>query len=121
MVAMLTLFAEGGFPMWFLLAFGLATLAFAARFAHTPARRTLRTAFALAGATAFTSVTGVCADLAAVGHHAPGYLEVHPGTTMVEALLQGVAESMSPAIVGFTMLSLAALVAALGLQREVTE
>ena len=30
---MLTLFEEGGFPMWFLLAFSALTLVFAARFA----------------------------------------------------------------------------------------
>jgi hypothetical protein len=115
---MLTLFAEGGFPMWFLLAFGLATLAFAARFVQAPARRTLRTTLALAVATAFTSLTAVCAAVAAVGHGASAYLKAHPETSLVEALLQGLAESMSPAILGFTMLSLAALLVALGLQRE---
>ena len=118
---MLTLFTEGGFPMWFLLAFGLATLVSSARFARAPARRILRTTFALAGATALTTLTGICADLAAVGHEAPAYLVAHPGSTMVEVLLQGVAESMSPGILGFTMLSLAALIAALGFQREAAD
>ena len=118
---MLTLFIEGGFPMWFLLAFGLATLAFSARFAWAPVRRTLRTAFALAAATAFTTLTGVCTDLATVGHQAPSYLKAHPDGTMVEVILQGVAESMSPGILGFTVLSLAAIIVALGFQREVTE
>jgi hypothetical protein len=118
---MLTLFIEGGFPMWFLVAFGAATLAFSIRFARMPARRTLRTALALAGATAFTTLTGICADLATVGHDAPSYLKAHPGTSMVEVLLQGIAESLSPGIMGFTTLSLAGLIVALGFQREVTE
>jgi hypothetical protein len=118
---MLTLFVEGGFPMWFLLAFGLATLVFAARFALAPARRALRTTFALASGTALATLTAMCADVAAVGHGAPGYLKTHPETTLVDALLQGVAESMSPCIVGFAMLSLAALIVALGYQREVIE
>ena len=118
---MLTLFAEGGFPMWFLLAFGLAMLAFATRFAWAPASRTLRITCALAGATTFTTLTAVCADLASVGHQAPGYVQAHPETTMVEALLQGLAESLSPGILGFTMLSLAALIVALGFQREVVD
>ncbi len=118
---MLTFFTEGGFPMWFLLAFGLATLVFAARFAWVPARRTLRTTFALAGGTAFASATAICADVAAVGHGAPGYLKAHPETTLVDALLQGMAESMSPGILGFAMVSLAALVVALGYQRESAE
>jgi hypothetical protein len=118
---MLTLFTEGGFPMWFLLAFGLATLFFSVRFARAPARRTLRTAIALGVATLFTTLTSLAADVAEVGHHAPEYLKRHPETTLAEALLQGLAESMSPCILGFTILSLAALVAALGYQREVLE
>jgi hypothetical protein len=118
---MLTLFAEGGFPMWFLLAFGVAMLVFAVRFAMAPARRALRTTFALAGGTTMASLTAVCADVAAVGHEAPAYLKAHPDTTMVEALLQGIAESMSPGIVGFAMLALAALIVALGVQREAVE
>jgi hypothetical protein len=115
---MLTLFAEGGFPIWFLLAFGLATLGFAARFAWAPARRTLRTTYGLAAATGFTTLTAVCADVAAVGHGVPEYLKAHPDTTMVEALLDGMAESMSPGIFGFTILSLASLIVAFGFQRE---
>jgi len=114
----LTLFIEGGFPMWFLLAFGLATLAFATGFAWSPVRRTLRTTFGLAAATGFTSVTGICTDLATVGHQAPSYLKAHPTETLVDVRLQGAAESMSPGIMGFTILSLAALIVALGFQRE---
>jgi hypothetical protein len=118
---MLTMFMDGGFPMWFLLAFGLATLVYAAGFARAPVRRTLRITFALGGATAFTSLTGICTDLAKVGHHAPIYLETHSGINLAEIVLQGVAESLSPGILGFTMLSLAALLVALGFHREVTE
>jgi hypothetical protein len=115
---MSNLFVEGGFPMWFLLAFGLSTLVFAARFARAPVRRTLRIALALAGATACTTLTGFATDLAMVGHHAPEYLGAHPGTTLPEVLLQGMAESLSPAILGFTLLSLAALLVAVGFYRE---
>ena len=46
---MIDLFREGGFPMGWLLAFGLTTLAFAARFAWIPVRRMLRMTFVLAG------------------------------------------------------------------------
>jgi hypothetical protein len=118
---MLTLLTEGGFPMWFLLAFGLATLIFAACFARAPLRRTLRITLALAGATAFTTLTSICTDLAAVGHKLPEYVTKHPDTTLAEALLQGIAESLSPGILGFTMLSLTALIVALGFHREVLE
>lgn len=115
---MITLFIEGGFPMWFLLAFGLSLLVVAVGYARAPTRRRLRTAFGLGLATAFTALTGICTDLAAVGHHAPEYLKKHPENNMVEVLLQGFAESMSPGVLGFTMLSVAALIVALGFYRE---
>ncbi|HEY4157151.1 MAG TPA: hypothetical protein VGM29_03605, partial [Polyangiaceae bacterium] len=64
-----------------------------------------------------TILTSICADFAAVGHHAPEFLHAHPQMPLGEVLLQGVAESMSPGILGFTMLSLAALITTLGLYR----
>jgi hypothetical protein len=116
---MLTLFREGGFPMFFLLAFGLATLIFATRYAWAPTGRGLRMTLALGVATTFATLTGVCADLAQVGHHAPDYLLRHPEIPVWQILMQGGAECMSPAILGFTTLSLAALLVALGVHREV--
>jgi hypothetical protein len=115
---MITLFQEGGFPMWFLAAFGVGMLVFAIRFAKAPTRWSFRATLGLGSATLFTAVTGTCADLAAVGHHAPAYLKAHPGMTLPEVLLQGMAESMSPGILGFTMLSLASLIVTLGFYRE---
>jgi len=114
---MSNLIRDGGLPMWFLLAFGLATLFFAARFAWAPVRRTLRITLALGAATGFTSVTGMCADFANVGRHAPSF----PKSTLVEVVLQGMAESLSPGILGFTFLSLASLIVAFGFHREVAE
>lgn len=114
---MANLMLEGGGPMWFLAAFGIATLLFAALYARYPGRRRLETTLALAVATLATTCTCICADLAAVGHHAPKYLAEHPGATLPEVLLQGFAESMSPGILGFTVLSLAAVIVAFGLQR----
>jgi hypothetical protein len=104
--------------MWFLLAFGIFTLASAARFAARPESPRLRMVGALGLATLFTTLTAICADLAAVGHHLPDYLSQHPELLLGSALLQGGAESMSPAIVGFTVLSLASLMVALGFYRE---
>ena len=114
---MQTLFTEGGAPMWFLLAFGIGMLILAVRNAIAPTAWALRASLGLGGATLFTACTGTCADLAAVGHHAPDYLKAHPGTTMVEVLLQGFAESMAPGILGFTMLSLCAMILTLGFYR----
>jgi len=115
---MLTLFAEGGFPMWFLLAFSVLTLLTAGRFAASPDRTSLRLALSLASATLFTVLTSVSAAIAQVGHHAPDYLAQHPGLTLSTVLLQGLAESLSAAILGFTVLSLCALLLSLGFFRE---
>jgi hypothetical protein len=115
---MKTLFMEGGAPMWFLLAFGIGMLILAVRFAIAPTAWALRAALGLASATFFTTVTGVCADFAAVGHNGPRFLKEHPGMELVEMLLQGMAESMSPAILGFTMLSLGAMIVTFGFYRE---
>jgi hypothetical protein len=115
---MYQLMLEGGAPMVFLLGFGIAALVCAARYAISPSARQLRVTVGLGWATGLTTLTATCTDLAAVGHHASQYLKAHPGSTMPEVLLQGMAESMSPGILGFAMLSLVALIVALGLQRE---
>jgi hypothetical protein len=120
-LGMVTLFQEGGFPMWFLLAFGALLLIASARFAIRPDGGRLRLAFALGAATLFTMVTAISADLATVGHQVPTYLARHPEATLAVVLLQGVAESLSPAILGCTVLTLAALCIALGFHRESLE
>lgn len=116
---MLQVLLEGGFIMFFLLGFGLAALLFAARFALSPSGRLLRVTMALAAATFFTTCCGFCVDLHAVGLHAPDYLKAHPQETMTTVLLQGVAESTTPGILGFTLLSLVALLIGFGWVREV--
>ncbi len=109
---------EGGFPMWFLLLFGLLALGSGARFAQRPDSRGLERTLALGAATFFTMLTATCADFGAVGHKAFEYLHANPGTTLPEVLLQGFAESMSPGILGATLLSLTALFLAVGLHRR---
>jgi len=118
---MLTLFREGGFPMWFLLVFGALLLTSGARFALRPDAARLRLALALGAATWFTMLTAIGAALATVGHQAPDYLARHPQMTLASVLLQGMAESLSPAILGCTVLTLAALFIALGCYRESLE
>ena len=118
---MLTLFLEGGFPIWFLLAFGGLSLLAGARFAMRPDSARLRLVLALSAATLFTTWTAIAADLATVGHQAPDYLKRHPDMTLTVVLLQGMAESLSPAIVGCTVLTLDALLIALGCYRDSSE
>lgn len=115
---MTNLFREAGFPAFFLLAFGLLSLGFGVRFAFAPSRRLLRVTLALGGATLFTSLNGIFVAFFAVGHGAPQYLAAHPQSSAFEVVLLGIGESMTPGILGFTLLSLLALVLALGLYRQ---
>jgi hypothetical protein len=112
------LILEGGFPVFFLLTFGLAAMAFAVRFATAPSQRVFRTTLALCAATALTSINGIFAAVSAVGHHAPEYLKHHPESSLAEVALLGLGEAMSPGILGFTVLSLIALILALGVYRH---
>jgi len=78
----------------------------------------LKTTLALCAATALTSINGIFAALSAVGHQVPEYVARHPEVTLAEATLLGFGESMSPGILGFTILSLIALIVALGVYRQ---
>jgi hypothetical protein len=115
---MVNLMVEGGVPMWFLLAFGVATLVAAARFAWRPVGRSPAPVWCLAIGTTAWIATAVMQDLAAVGHHGPDYLRAHPDVSLAHMLMQGLAESMAPGILGFVILSLSSLLIAVGLYRR---
>jgi hypothetical protein len=113
---MFDLLREGGVPMLFVVVFGLLTLVAAGLFAARGDRRRLGFITAMGVAAMLSVLGGVASDLAAVGHHA---LErCGPGIDRAACILVGFAESMSPAIVGFTLTSLAAMLVAVGLSRS---
>jgi hypothetical protein len=113
---MLDLLREGGGPMLFVVIFGVLTFGAAARFAARGDRRRIAFITWMGLATALSIAGGICSDLAAVGHH--GFercAEKH--IEPAACLLVGVAESMAPGIVGFTLLSLAGMLTAVGMSR----
>jgi hypothetical protein len=113
---MIDLLREGGGPMLFVLVFGGLTLAAAVAFAARGDRRRLGFITWMGLATALSIAGGVSSDLAAVGHHGLSRcLEQH--IEPAACLLIGMAESMAPGIVGFTLLSLAAMLTAVGMSR----
>ena len=115
---MWTLIIEGGYPMWFLMLFGIAGLVAAVGYARRPTHTGLQVVIGLAITTIMSICTGIAADLAAVGHKAPDYLRSHPNMSLAEVTLAGVGESMSPAILGFSLLTIVALIVTLGLRRS---
>jgi hypothetical protein len=115
---MVDLFVEGGYPMWFLLVAALAALAAAANFAARPSPRRLALTRGLCSTTLASILTGTATDIATVGHQAPDYLARHPGQTMASVVLQGLGESMSPAVFGFSCIALVCLLISFGIHRS---
>ncbi len=106
---------QGGTSMWLILALGLLTLGLAGSFAARPAERKLSMIRPLSLATVFSVLGGIAADLGATMKAVSASPELAASPA---ALLQGIGESMVPAILGFTLLSLAWLVATAGLRRQ---
>lgn len=118
---MWTLIEWGGFPIWFVLAFGFIALGCAAVFAYRPDRRRLGLTIGMSLATLFSILNGIVADLATVGHNVMARWDQYTAeggpAAIARIIPQGVAESLSPGIIGFTLLSLTWLVASVGLRR----
>ena len=113
---MLQLFQAGGVAMWFLLIFGVLTLVGAVLFARKPDAQRLAAVRALRGATLCSVGAGTASDFAAVGYNVPEHFADEPNVHMI--VLTGIAESMSPAILGFAILSIAWLIVAVGHRRD---
>lgn len=112
---MLTMFRAGGFPMFFILAFGLLALGTAFAYALRPLRDREGFVRWMSLATLASIFCGTAADLAAVAH----YVAEHPmePARMNAIVVEGIGESMSPSILGFSVLSLVALMMAFGKRR----
>ena len=114
---MMTLMQEGGVPMWFILAFGLAALASAVRYALRPETKLRELMNGLTLATLFASLAGLAAALgttfnALAGRRAAELsLEAPHGAL---TLLTGMSESMSPLIMGFALIALTSMFGAVG-------
>jgi hypothetical protein len=117
-LCMTSLIRDGGAPMWAILFFGLINLGAALRFAYSPARTRLPPIVALSVAVLFSIACGVMADIAAVGSKVPARPEWANDPKIHLILLRGLAESMAPGILGFSTLSLVALLCAVGLRRR---
>ncbi len=115
---MTSLIRDGGAPMWAILFFGLAQPRGGAALRVSRRRRArLPPIVALALAVLFSIACGVMADIAAVGSKVPARPEWANDPKIHLILLQGLAESMAPGILGFSALSLVALLCAVGLRR----
>jgi hypothetical protein len=115
-IPMQWLFVAGGFPSYIIILFGLIAVASAIGFAVRPDYRKLPHLGSLCAAVLLSTLCGVAADLIAVSR----YVEAHGetlGAQLGEVLVIGVGESLAPIVLGFSLLSIVALVAAIGFRR----
>lgn len=105
---------NGGVPMVFILLFGLAALASSFHFALRAEARSLGFIRGMSRATLFATLAATAADLGAVFN----YLTRHYGEpSWSQALVEGLGESTSPAIMGFSFLALVSMLRAVGQRR----
>ena len=115
---MLTLIRNGGFPMFFILAFGLVGLAAAGWFAYRPNARSLGFILWMGGATLFSTLMGTAADFGATFFAVAKMIDQKiPSPDWHAVIIEGAAESMSPGIMGFAFLAMTSLVVAVGKAR----
>jgi hypothetical protein len=116
---MLGFIQEGGYSMWLILVLGLLSLGLAASFAVRPAERKLNLLRPLSLATVFSILGAMAADIGTVMKRVPQLPEFATSPDARVALYtSGIGESMVPAILGFTVLSLVWLLAAVGFRRS---
>jgi hypothetical protein len=116
---MFNLLRDGGAPIWFVLAFGTWSLVLSGRYAM---KKSVSLGFirGMSVATVFSTLSALCADFGATFAHVSQHLEAGAGDTRVDLaqLIEGLGESMSAGIVGFSLLALTALLVGVGKQRR---
>ena len=117
---MWTLIRAGGvLPMMFILVFGLLALGASFYFAVRPQRRSLGFVQNMGQATLFATLAATSADVGSTLYAASKAWEL-PGSGPLEAtrlIVEGLAESTSPGILGFSFLAMTAMLVAVGRRR----
>jgi hypothetical protein len=109
-------FRAGGFPMWFIMVFGLVGIVNAARFAWAPGPNRVGYLVALGLAVLFAGIAGTATDFMAVGFKVPENFEAsNPDLPLI--VLRGFGESMAPIVFATGLLMAKSLLVALGLRR----
>jgi hypothetical protein len=120
MRGMWTLIRDGGvIPMMFILVFGLLALGASFYFALRPRSAARSRGFikSMAQATLFGTLAATFADVGATLYTASHSWEHGGPVHAAHLLVEGLAESMSPGIVGFSFLALTAMLTAVGSRR----
>lgn len=111
------LMIAGGAPMVGIVIFGLVAIVAAARFAARPTPGRMPYIGALAAAVFFSIPAAMAADFVAVTRAVSENPEWQSAENFKVIVLAGAGESLAPAILGFAVLAVIALVSAVGLRR----
>jgi hypothetical protein len=112
---MWTIFREGGFPMWFVLFFGLSGLVTAFVYAVRPDAKREGFIRWMIAATIFATLSGTFAAMGQVLHYVSNHALA--GQELASTLCLGFGESMSAGIMGFAFVGLTAMMCAVGKRR----
>lgn len=114
---MMEFMRAGGVPMWVVLVCGLAALVVGVLFAVRPDERKAAVLRALSNSTLFSILSGVTSCFAAVMSKVPANPVWARSPDRPLIVMTGLGEAMAPAILGFSLLSLVWLLAAVGSRR----
>ena len=114
---MLDFMRAGGYSMWFILAIGLVVLGVAGSLVWRPGERKLGILRPLSLAMVFATLSGIFSGIGATMKHVTTIEEWAQSPDLHLIVMTGLGESMAPAILGFSILSVAWLLAAVGLRR----
>jgi hypothetical protein len=107
----------GGMGMWVVLGLGAATLAVSVLFARKPDERRMALVRGLTTASVFSIATAVTSNLVTVGFQVPSHAEWSKSPDLHLIVMTGIAESLTPAVLGGAFLTLTWIVTAVGMRR----
>jgi hypothetical protein len=116
---MMEFLRAGGIAIWYVLALSLPLLALCAHFAYRPAAKRLALVRGMTWALVFGIASAVSTNLMAVFTKIPDNDEWAHSPDLPLIVMRGLGEAITPAVLGFTFLSLSWLLVAYGMRREV--
>ena len=114
---MLNFLRAGGIPMIIVISFGLITLFVALRHFWAPSEHRILLVKTLSVATTFSVGAAVTANLAVVMTKVPNHPQWSTSPKLPLIVMTGIGEALTPAVLGFTMLSVSWIFLSSGIRK----
>ena len=108
----------GGVPIWMVLGLGIATVTRAGLFVYRPSDNGVPVIRALSASTVFSILCATAAAFGAVMNHVPERYADQPNIHLI--VMKGCGETVTAAIVGFALLTIAWFLLGIGVRRSNT-